>query len=97
MLIHNCVPCPHFSFCCLGPLFLISFVLNDIFKFPFLARIEEKLYPRIRPSRCVFEIVNFLASSVFCRGFIFLFPNTVPTDPFENPTLNQLIEGPAVA
>jgi hypothetical protein len=34
----------------------------------------------------VFEISNFSVSSVFCRGLLFLFPNTVPTDPFENPT-----------
>ena len=97
MLIHNCVSTPQFSFCWWGPLFLISFVLNDIFKFPLLARIEERLYPRIRPSRCVFESVNFSASSVFCRGLLFLFLNTVPTDPFENTTFCQLIESPAAA
>jgi hypothetical protein len=71
--------------------------LNDIFKFPLLARIQERLYPRNRLSRCVFEIVNFSASSVLSKGLLFLFPNTVSTDPFKNPTFYQLIEGPVVA
>lgn len=76
---------------------LISFVLNDIFKFPLLTRIQEILYARNRPSRCVFDIVNFSGSSVYCKGLLFLFPNIVPTDHFEKPTFYQLIEGPVVA
>jgi hypothetical protein len=34
---------------------------------------------------------------MYCKGLLFLFPNMVPTDPFEKPTFYQLVEGPVVA
>lgn len=45
----------------------------------------------------MFETVNFSATSMYCKGLLFLFPNMVPTDPFEKPTFYQLVEGPVVA